>query len=367
MTLGYLSIADDPRYRALETYANIVLRPAIDPFEGARAGLGAGRVLGRALKIEFALERAEGRSAAELLAELERLHGAHGARVFLVDAPGEIVAELARLTRGRALVLLNLSALDEELRGEWCQPHLLHVAPSRDMLSDALAQYAVFKKWHDILLLQGPETDDGLLARAFARSARRFGARIVETRNFVPTNDPRQREQNNIVLLTTGADYDAVFVADARGEFGRYFPYRIARPRPVIGSIGLTPTAWHWAWERHGAPQLNQRFQRQAKRPMTAPDWAAWAGVRVVLDAVARARSTELRALAAALKDPALTLDLYKGNPGSFRPWDNQLRQPILLASHDAVIARAPVAGFLHRTNDLDTLGTDQPETRCRF
>jgi ABC transporter substrate binding protein (PQQ-dependent alcohol dehydrogenase system) len=367
MTLGYLSVADDPRYLAVETYANIVLRPAIDPFDGARAGLRAGRVLGRALKLKFALERAQGRTAAELLAGLERLMTDHGARVFLVDAPGEMVAELARRTRGRDLLLLNVSALDEELRREWCQPHLLHVAPSRDMLTDALAQYAVFKKWRDILLLQGPETEDGLLARSFARSARRFGARIVETRNFVPTNDPRQREQNNIVLLTTGTDYDAVFVADARGEFGRYFPYQIALPRPVIGSVGLTASAWHWAWERHGAPQLNQRFQRIAERPMTAPDWAAWAAVRIVLEAVSRSRSTEVETLRATLLDQGITLDLYKGNPGSFRPWDNQLRQPILLATHDAVIERAPVTGFLHRTNDLDTLGADEPETQCRF
>ena len=317
--------------------------------------------------MKFALERATGRSADDLVAGLERLLAEKDARIFLIDAPGEIVAEVARRSRGRDLLLLNISAVDEELRAEWCQPHLLHIAPSRAMLTDALAQYAVFKKWGDILLLRGPTTEDALLARAFARSIRRFGARIVESRNFLPTNDPRQREQNNVVLLSSGVDYDALFVADSEGEFGRYFPYRIALPRPVIGSTGLAAGAWHWAWERHGAPQLNQRFKRIGARSMTDADWAAWAGVRVIIEAVARAGSSDFQALKAFLESGELTFDMYKGVRGSFRAWNGQLRQPILLATHDAVIARAPIEGFLHRTNDLDTLGRDERESQCKF
>ena len=62
-----------------------------------------------------------------------------------------------------------------------------------------------------------------------------------------------------------------------------------------------------------------------------------------------------------------LTLDTVKGTPGSFRPWDHQLRAPILLSTADAVIERAPLPGFLHQTNVLDTLGVDAPETACRL
>jgi len=43
--------------------------------------------------------------------------------------------------------------------------------------------------------------------------------------------------------------------------------------------------------------------------------------------------------------------------PGNFRPWNGQLRQPILLHTERAVIAVAPVEGFLHHRNTLDSLG----------
>jgi ABC transporter substrate binding protein (PQQ-dependent alcohol dehydrogenase system) len=367
VTFGYLSIEDDPRHAALETYANLVLRAAIDPFQGAETALRDGRIMGRALKLEFALERVEGTDAAALQAGLERLYTEQQVRFFLVDAPGDVVATLAQATRGRDLLLVNVSAADGSLRGAACAPHLLHVAPSLAMLTDALAQYAAFKQWERILLVRGPRAEDRTLAASYARSISRFGGKIVDTREFTPSNDPRQREQNNIVLLTSGPSYDAVLVADTGGDFGRYFPYQLALPRPVIGSVGLTPDAWHWAFERHGAPQLNQRFERHAKRRMTGDDWMVWAGMRVIIEAIARTGSAELAKVEAYLKSDELRFDMYKGPPGSFRSWDNQLRQPILLHTSDAVVARAPIEGFLHPTSYLDTLGVDQAESECRF
>jgi ABC transporter substrate binding protein (PQQ-dependent alcohol dehydrogenase system) len=366
VTFGYLSIKDDPRYAQRETYANIVLQPAIDPFAGAETALREARILGRALGVQFALERVEGKRADDLFAGLERLHKA-GTRFFLIDAPGEIVAAVAEQTTDRDLLLINVSATDDGLRAEQCATHLLHTAPSLAMLTDAMAQYAALKAWQQILLLQGPLDADQILADAFERSATRFGAKIVARRQFVPTNDPRQRDLNNILLLTSGADYDAVFVADSEGEFGRYFPYQVALPRPVIGSVGLVADAWHWAFERHGAPQLNQRFERVASRNMTGPDWSAWAGVRVLIEAIARTGSTDLDPVEAYLRGDQLSFDMYKGVPGSFRAWDNQLRQPILLHTHDAAIERAPIERFLHPTNYLDTLGVDLPESSCHL
>ena len=71
--------------------------------------------------------------------------------------------------------------------------------------------------------------------------------------------------------------------------------------------------------------------------------------------------------LAAHLKSEAFAFDAYKGVPASFRAWNNQLRQPVLLHTHNAVIARAPIEGFLHRSNNLDTLGADEAESDCQF
>ena len=57
----------------------------------------------------------------------------------------------------------------------------------------------------------------------------------------------------------------------------------------------------------------------------------------------------------------------FKGVPLSFRPWDHQLRQPILLTTDRSLVAVAPIEGFLHQKNELDTLGFDQSENKCQF
>jgi len=369
ITFGYLGLADDPRHRALETYANVPIRPAIVPLDGAKVALREARVLARALKTEFTLEVVQADGIDALVAGLDRMVGELGVRFVLVDLPGPLVAELAGRTRDKGVTLFNVSAIDDELRGERCASHLFHVVPSRAMLADALAQHLAAQQWRDALLLVGPEAEDRAMGEAFARAIRRFGGRIVETRRFVAGRDPRQRELNNVRLVTQGVAYDVVVVADSEGEFGRHLSYQTVLPRPVVGTHGLIPRAWHWAFERHGAPQLNQRFERQvgAGRRMQDAEFAAWAAVRALLEAHTRARSTDPARVLEALKAEDATLDVYKGNPASFRPWDNQLRQPILLATADAVIARPPLDRFLHQRNVLDTLGVDRPESRCRL
>ena len=59
-------------------------------------------------------------------------------------------------------------------------------------------------------------------------------------------------------------------------------------------------------------------------------------------------------------------LDGSKGVAMGFRPWDGQLRQPVLLSDGQSVIAMAPADGVLHPKNTLDTLGADAPEQLCK-
>ncbi len=366
-SIGYLELADDPRYAERRAYAGLLLHPRHRPVDGARLSLRGSRILGRPLKLKFALEQADGSDADALVAHIERLQAERGVGFFLADLPAGLLLEVAGRTAGRDLALLNVSEPADRLRAADCQPHLLHLAPSRRMLADALLQHVISRGWRRAMVLQGPRPDDRALAAQFLKSARRFGAKVVQVRDFVLSNDPRERDRNNVSLLTGGADYDVLLLADTDGEFGRYVPYQTHLPRPVVGTEGLVATAWHWSWERHGAPQLTRRFDKRVKRQMNADDWAAWAGVRAVVESVVRTKSTDFAAVRDYLKSERLNLDGYKGNPMSFRPWNNQLRQPILLHTHNAVIARAPVKGYLHQFNTLDTLGADRGDTGCEF
>ena len=55
----------------------------------------------------------------------------------------------------------------------------------------------------------------------------------------------------------------------------------------------------------------------------------------------------------------------FKGRPLTYRGWNGQLRQPIAIAHPRALVAQAPLEGFLHQTNELDSLGLDRPESTC--
>jgi ABC transporter substrate binding protein (PQQ-dependent alcohol dehydrogenase system) len=232
---------------------------------------------------------------------------------------------------------------------------------------DALTQYLIFRKWSEVLVLEGPHDEDKQLVQSFERSAKRYGARIIDKRPFVLSNDPRERDQNNVALLTAEGDYDVVFVADSDGEFARDVPYHTVKPQLVVGSEGLAAAAWHWSWERHGAPQLEKRFEEEADRPMRGIDWAAWMAVKAVANAVQRTESVDFATLRDYILSPEVILDGFKGNRLNFRPWNHQLRQPVLLITHNWVVDRAPIKGFLHQTNNMDTLGYDERESQCEF
>lgn len=362
--VAYLWRDGDPAYAQRRAYTGLRLRDRQRPLPGAQLAIKESKVLGRALGYRFGLREEELSGETDALTRVEALIN-DGIGVFLLDLPIDEVAALGRALAGRDVILFNFRHRDDSLRGGDCSPVLFHSVPSQAMLMDAMAQFLLSKNWREVLLLVGERDEDKRLGDAFQGSARKFGLEIAAVRDFVLSNDPRQRDRNNLALLTGDADYDVVFLADSLGEVGRYLPYNTKDPRPVVGSEGLVPAAWHWTWERYGAPQLNQRFGKRAKRSMGSEDWAAWAAVKLVIEAISRSETTAIPALRDYLRGDALTFDNYKGVPGSFRSWNNQLRQAILLHSHNAVIARAPFEGFLHRGNSLDSLGADAPETRC--
>lgn len=366
-TIGYLEMEGDARYGKKRLYARYLGQPLGRPYQAAEVALKEVRFHGAAVDATFKLERYRGKDVADLASAIANLKAERDVRFFVLDAPADVVAELGKRTQDQDIVLLNITARDDRLRETECQRHLLHIIPSYAMLSDALSQYLALKKWRDVLVLEGPNPEDTALTTAFERAAKRFGMKIVEKRTFVLSNDPRKRDQNNVALLTSGIDYQIIFVADTHGEFARAVPYRSIKPQLVVGTEGLAAVAWHWAWERHGAPQLENRFEKRAQRPMTDVDWSAWLAIKAVADAVQRTASTDFDTLVSHLSGDEIILDGFKGNRLNFRSWNNQLRQPILLVTHNWVVDRAPLEGFLHPTNDMDTLGYDKPESQCRF
>lgn len=366
LVIGYVEMKDDARYAKRRTFSRYLTQALGRPFVGAETALKEVGFHGVKIGAAFKLQRITARDEADMLARVAAGNDA-GISFFITDLPSHLLGRLAAANKDRDLLLFNISARDDGLRQQNCATNLLHVIPNDAMTMDALAQFLAMRRWRKILALVGPFPRDKALNGAFERAAKRFGLKIVASKPFVLSNDPRQRRQNNLALLTGKEDYDVVFVADGDGEFAREVPYATVKPRPVVGAEGLAATAWHWAWDRHGAPQLENRFERKAKRPMRDGDWAAWLSVKAIAETVQRRESTDFAVLRAHLLSPALVLDGFKGNRLNFRPWDRQLRQPILVGTHNRVIARAPIEGFLHKDNNLDTLGFDRRESHCHL
>jgi ABC transporter substrate binding protein (PQQ-dependent alcohol dehydrogenase system) len=368
LTIGFVDIEGDPRYEPIQGPDRLVLKTREHPFTGAQIGIDEAQALTRVLKTDFALERITVKSAAEVAGAVQQALETRDIHLFLVDAPAGAYKPLAAAVKGRDALIFNISADDDALRRELCAPEMVHVIPSLAMRMDALVQFLISRKWRDYLVLQGQAEADAAGAKAFESSAKKFGARIAAHQNFKAGTDPRERQQNDPALLTAlSRDYDVVFVADDAFDFVRTVPYHTVRPRPVVGSIDLEPVAWHWTWDHNGAPQVNSRFEkRSGGRHMESGDWAAWLSVKMIVQSALRTRSIDFAQQKKFILGDA-TFDGDKGLAVGVRPWDHQVRQAVLLAAPYEVVASAPIEGFLHRTNELDTLGDDEPETSCHL
>ena len=171
------------------------------------------------------------------------------------------------------------------------------------MLADALAQYLVWKKWQRWLVVKGVFPEDLAYLDMVRRAAKRFGGTIVEEREYKETPGARrsdsgeQQIQQQMPVFTQGApSYDVVVVADEKEVFGPYLPYRTWDPRPVAGTAGLRAMSWHPAHEQWGATQMQNRFQRAAKRFMLPIDYQAWVAVRALGESVSRVGSGDFAA-----------------------------------------------------------------------
>jgi ABC transporter substrate binding protein (PQQ-dependent alcohol dehydrogenase system) len=297
-----------------------------------------------------------------------------GARLIIADLSPDRLLAASESAKAKGALLFNVSATDERLREEDCRANVVHVAPTRAMLADGLAQYLVWKQWRKWLLIKGSHPNDELLAQAYRRAAKKFGAKIVEERIYEDTGGGRRSDsgsvqtQRQMPLLTQGAPaYDALLALDESDVFAGYLPYRTWDPRPVAGSAGLYPTNWDPAHEQWGAHQLQNRFMATFRRQMNARDNAAWLAMRMIGEAATRANSNDVEKLRAYMLGPDFSIAAFKGVRLTLRPWNQQLRQPILLSDGRMTVSVSPQEGFLHQTTELDTLGLDQPETKCRL
>ena len=365
--IGYLARA------GIKQKLSLVEMPAEnDGMAGARLGVEDNNTTGKFLNQRFALEEVRLKEHDDVAKAATALAARNG--FIIADLPADDLLKASEALRDRGTLLLNAGATDDRLREQDCRANVLHVAPTRSMLADALAQYLVWKQWKRWLFVVGSHERDRLYGDALRRAATRFGAKIVQERVFEDTGGARRTDsgvtliQRQMPVFTQQAPaYDVLVAADESEVFASYLPYRTWDPRPVAGSAGLVPTSWHAAQDQWGAVQIQNRFLKLNSRPMTALDMQAWTAARMIGEAASRTKSGDAKAVSDFLKGPDFSIAAFKGRRLTLRDWNLQLRQPILLVDGRMVVSVSPQEGFLHQVSELDTLGVDRPETKCKL
>lgn len=376
--------APPPPTQPLDTHIGLIYRPQPAPssydaeaapedegLAGARMGIADNNTTGRFTKQTYALDDvALTDDKSDPVAAAKNLV-AKGVRYLILALPADAVLAVSDAVKDSGVVVLNAGASDDRLRGADCRANVFHVLPSRAMLTDALAQYLTVMRWRKIFLIVGPTDADKAYADAMRNSARKFALKITAEKpwTFGPLAKARgdTPTRAEAMVFTRGLDYDLAIVADEEGDWGDYVSYRTVDPRPVGGTQALTPTTWSPVLETWGAAQAQNRFRRLASRLMRPLDYQVWAAVRTVGEAVTAKKTNDPAVIASYLVEPDFTLPAYKGVPLSYRPWDHQLRQAIIVVQPKALVSVAPEQGFLHQRTPLDTLGVDLPETTCKF
>ena len=366
--IGYLR-----RAQHQETISLVQMPPPDNGLAGAQMATTDNNTTGRFLNQRYSLvdlHLKAGDDPATAVAEL----ASQGISLIVADLPADDLLKAAEAGKADHILFFNAAATDDRLRQKDCRANVIHTAPSRAMLADGLAQYLVWKKWVRWFLVVGSHERDKLFAAALTRAANRFGAKIVEQREFKDTGGARRTDsgvvqiQQQIPVFTQQApSYDVLVAADESEVFANNLPYRTWDPRPVAGSAGLVPTSWDASNSLWGGIQMQDRFIAQNKRLMTALDMQAWTAVRMIGEAASRQNSADPKKILDFLKGPELALGAFKGQKLTLRDWDLQLRQPILLTDGRTIVSVSPQPGFLHQFSELDTLGYDRPETQCKL
>jgi len=346
------------------TLSNLHAIPTDQGLEGARLGLrdvnAGGRFTGHELALsEYIFHQSDEISGTELTRSRSE-------DIIVANMPAAELLRLADQDWAKDALIMNVFSPNNRLRESDCRTNILHTIPSRAMLSDALAQFLLRKRWNKWFLISGGHPQDEKFSDSMKQSAQKFGAKIVAQKTWLFDADMRRNVQAEVPLFTQGPDYDVLVLADEIRDFGEYVLYHTWRPRPVVGTQGLHPVAWHGVIEQWGAAQLQKRFLTSAQRSMNDVDYAAWLAVSAVGEAVIRGGAKTAIQIGAYLQSEKFKLAAFKGRRLSFRPWSGQMRQPIALVHHGALVSTSPQEGYLHQHTDLDTLGYDKRESTCK-
>jgi ABC transporter substrate binding protein (PQQ-dependent alcohol dehydrogenase system) len=340
--------------------------------QGAQFGIQEINRSGAFLGKRYTLIKSVVPGAGDVKAAAEKLLAA-GDSLIIADLEGPDLLAIADLPRARTALILDARTSDDSLRQSECRDNVFHLLPNWAMRADALGQYLVHKNWNRWLLLTGATPADRGYAAAVKRAAANTGASIVATRSYEygagpdGASDAREQLQTQLAAVThIPPAYDVVFVTDTTSAFGDYLLFNTWDPRLVAGTHGLTAVAWNPQFREYAARSVNYRFFLGAKRDMSERDYGNWLATAVIAEAVTRSGKIDTTSIKSYLLSEQFSVPANKGEGLTFRRWDHQLRQPLLLFGPRMLVSMAPQPDTRRARFPADALGFDQAQSECR-
>ena len=340
---------------------------------GSRMGIKDNNTTGKFTNQKFELIEKNimpNESAKEIFEEFRK----NNYNFFILDVSSEDLDKIISSDILGDALLINVSLKNNDFRNQKCDKQLLHTAPSYMMVTDALMQFLKKKNWTKLFLIFGTNNRDKQFKDSLKISVKKFGLTITNEKKWDFTHDFRRTADLEFVKFTQGEKYEVLVLADegntfgdSGNSFGDYIPYRTWKPTIVVGGEVLKPTSWHHTHEQWGGNQMQSRFLKNFNRFMTNIDFNSWVGIRVFGEAITKTKSLDPKTILDEILKENFKIAAYKGKPVSFRKWNRQLRQPILLVTPRALVSVSPQNGFLHPRTELDTLGIDEPDTKCKL
>ena len=342
--------------------------------QGARLSLQDANQAGGFLGYGFELDERIIAKDDDVVAAAKQIFAENGSFIIADLTPEDLLA-VADMPEAEDAIIMNIRSSATRLRQEECRSNIFHIIPDNAMRADALAQYLIWKKWPKWYVLRRDTPEDQDYAAMVNRAAARYGGKVVEEQIYrLPPgarnlDSGHQQVQQQIPMETESApDHDVVWVINSDDDFGDYLMYRTSKPRPVVGTQGLQATAWDKSYTESGGMRFQRALPRLANRSPVERDYTAWLGLRTLSNAAMQSGKIKPKAIREYLLSNDFRLEAYKGQALTFREWDQQMRQPIILGGGTRVpVSTSPQEGFLHQTNLTDTLGFDKPETKCKL
>lgn len=301
---------------------------------------------------------------------------------------------IQKVSARERIIYLNTMSRSEALRGTQCHRLTFHVEASLAMYADAIGQWLIRKAKKTRWGFLTPDSKGGAeMERLTKRALRRYKGTTI-ARKVVParTQDYRAalsalaKGGPDVIMLNLAgpslltalaqiADLDLKVEVAGPGmeavEFWQADPAKLT---------GVWPALWFHAFRKYSGRELNKRMNKAFGRPAESHAWASYMATKAVWEGVLKGGRADTASLVSFF-EKGRGVDAHKGVALSFRPWDHQLRQPLLVLrstvpAKDAsrwdifkLVGEVPLRGTPgeSRAAILDTLGLSKAESMCHL